>query len=117
MNNRISIPSNLINHSELIKTTIIEKGRHYQSVYILEFNNFERSILKVKCVKDSGSLMDEAERLKWVEDIIPVPKVIGYQVENGMEYLVMTFIEGYNAEEYQQENGQKSLGYILGEGL
>lgn len=117
MNNRISIPSNLINHSELIKTTIIEKGRHYQSVYILEFNNFERSILKVKYVKDSGSLMDEAERLKWVEDIIPVPKVIGYQVENGMEYLVMTFIEGYNAEEYQQENGQKSLGYILGEGL
>ncbi|MNP32426.1 hypothetical protein D3C76_1256060 [compost metagenome] len=29
----------------------------------------------------------------------------------------MTYIEGCTAEEYQQEEGDKSLGYILGEGL
>jgi kanamycin kinase/aminoglycoside 3'-phosphotransferase-2 len=117
MNNRFSLPSNLVNQSELLRTTIIEKGRHYQSLYILEFDNSVKYVLKEKNVKDSGSLMDEVERLKWVNDVIPSPKVISYQVENGKEYLVMTYIEGCTAEEYQQEEGDKSLGYILGEGL
>ncbi|MEK4351540.1 phosphotransferase [Paenibacillus sp. FSL R5-0475] len=117
MNNRFSMPSKLVNQSELLKTTIIEKGRHYQSLHILEFDNSVKYVLKEKNVKDSGSLMDEAERLKWVNDVIPSPKVISYQMENGKEYLVMTYIEGCTAEEYQQEEGDKSLGYILGEGL
>jgi kanamycin kinase/aminoglycoside 3'-phosphotransferase-2 len=116
--NQLLLPSKLMDLSQkLIKTTIIEKGRDYQSLYILDFSNSLKYVLKEKNVEDSGSLMDEAERLKWVNGIIPAPEVISYQVENGKEYLVMTYIEGCAAEEYQQEEGQKSLGYILGEGL
>lgn len=63
MNDRLSMPSKLINLSELVKTTIIEKGRHYQSLCILEFSNSVKYVLKEKSVKDYGSLMDEAERL------------------------------------------------------
>lgn len=117
MDNRLSIPSKLINLSELMSATAIEQGRHYQSVCILEFSNSIKYVLKEKNVGDSGSLMDEAERLKWLNDIVPVPKVIGYLKENGKEHLVMTYIEGCTAEEYKQEARQKSLGYILGEGL
>ncbi|SCY87216.1 kanamycin kinase/aminoglycoside 3'-phosphotransferase-2 [Paenibacillus polysaccharolyticus] len=117
MDNRLSIPSELINLSELVSATAIEKGRHYQSVCILEFSNSVKYVLKEKNVEDSGSLMHEAERLNWLNDIVPVPKVIGYLKENGKEHLVMTYIEGCAAEEYKQEEGQKSLGFILGEGL
>lgn len=46
MNNRLSLPSKLINLSELVKTTIIEKGRHYQSLCILEFSNSVMYVLK-----------------------------------------------------------------------
>jgi aminoglycoside phosphotransferase len=55
-------------------------------LYILEFDNSVKYVLKEKNVKDSGSLRNEAERLKWVNDVIPSPKVISYQMENGKEY-------------------------------
>ena len=116
-NNQLSIPSTLVNLSELIKITRINKGRHYQSLYILEFSNSVKYVLKVKNAAESGSLLREAERLEWAHKTIPTPKVIGYQMENGKEYLVMTYIAGCTAEDYQQKEGQKSLGYILGEGL
>lgn len=51
MNNLFSIPSKLVSHSELLKTTIIEKGRHYQSLYILEFDNSVKYVLKEKTLK------------------------------------------------------------------
>ncbi|MBD7969202.1 phosphotransferase [Paenibacillus sp. Sa2BVA9] len=86
-------------------------------MYILEFSNSAKYVLKVKNINEYGSLLREAERLKWAHKTIPTPKVIGYQVENGKEYLVMTYIAGSTSEEYQQKEGQKSLGYILGEGL
>lgn len=51
MNNQFSMPSKLVNQSELLKTTIIEKGRHYQSLYILEFDNSVKYVLKEKTLK------------------------------------------------------------------
>lgn len=116
-NTHLSIPSTLVNLSKLIKTTRIDKGRHYQSLYILEFSNSVKYVLKVKNAAESGSLLREGERLQWAHKHILTPKVIGYQVENGREYLVMTYIAGCTAEDYRQKEGQKSLGYLLGEGL
>lgn len=117
MNYPITIPSKLIHPFHLLKATPIEKGRHYQSVYILELSHSEPYLLKVKRIEDSGSLLDEADRLRWVQGILPAPQVMGYEVENGNEYLMMTFIEGNTAGDYSQEEGQRSMGFLLGEGL
>ncbi|GIP32795.1 phosphotransferase [Paenibacillus sp. J2TS4] len=116
-NEPLSLPSKLINTEEIIKITPINQGRHYQTLNILELNNSQKYVLKAKSVEQPGSLYDEAARLKWIEGRLPAPRFVDYQVDNGYEHLIMTFVEGCSADQYEPEEGQKSLGYLLGEGL
>ncbi|RXZ78847.1 hypothetical protein EBB07_25415 [Paenibacillaceae bacterium] len=114
----LPFPSSMLDFSEKITAIVpIHHGRHYQSVYILEVNTAEKYVMKIKKTEYAGSLYEEAERLNWMKGKLPVPEVIRYYKEHDKEYLVMSYIEGCVGSEYQHLDGEKSLGFVLGEGL
>ncbi|CAM3315554.1 APH(3') family aminoglycoside O-phosphotransferase [Deinococcus saxicola] len=45
----------------------------------------------------SSSLQQERERLRWLSGRVPVPRVVGYEVEGGLEYLAVTRVPGLDA--------------------
>ncbi|WP_422657524.1 phosphotransferase [Paenibacillus sp. EC2-1] len=111
------LPQTILNVvGEITNITPINEGRHYQTVHKLETHS-GKYIIKIKSREYPGSLFDEVERLKWMQGKLPVPKVISYEEEEGKEYLLMTYIDGCVASKYQPKDGEKSMGFILGEAL
>ena len=68
-------------------------------------------------LKISGSLAKEHERLTWLQDKLPVPKVVGYTTLAGKDALLLTAIEGKNlatfAKEWPPEKIVKQLASAL----
>ncbi len=46
-----------------------------------------------------STLQQERERLRWLSGRVPVPRVVGYEVAGGHEYLAMTRIPGLDASD------------------
>ncbi|MDV6374537.1 APH(3') family aminoglycoside O-phosphotransferase [Deinococcus arenicola] len=44
-----------------------------------------------------STLQQERERLRWLAGRVPVPRVVGYEVEGGVEYLALTRVPGLDA--------------------
>jgi aminoglycoside phosphotransferase len=86
-------------------------GRSASEVIKLKLKTGEDAILKIQWLPSRVTLKDEYERLKWLENMINVPKVIYYNEINNYKYLLMEYKIGKPAYEYS------NIGYILGEKL
>ena len=69
---------------------------------------FEDMVLKIE--EKSASVERQVQMMRWLEDIIPVPKVIAYEVENGKSYLLMSKVGGVmSCDTYYLEHPQELL--------
>ncbi|QFP77499.1 APH(3') family aminoglycoside O-phosphotransferase [Deinococcus sp. AJ005] len=60
----------------------------------------QKFVVKVQArggVRFATSLQQERERLRWLAGRVPVPRVVGYEVEDGLEYLALTRVPGLDA--------------------
>ncbi|OCT16403.1 hypothetical protein A8709_02955 [Paenibacillus pectinilyticus] len=55
--------------------------------------------LKIQSLAAVESLLNEKERLEWLQGKLPVPEVVYYGQDDSNEYLLITEIEGSNASE------------------
>jgi aminoglycoside phosphotransferase len=94
----------------------INGGRHYHAIFRVTLRSGEPCILKIED-KSMGTLFTERQTLLWLEKKLPVPKVHHYSDNGRFEYLLMTWIDGQLACDYVAQDGQPSLGALLGEGL
>ena len=76
---------------------------------------FEDMVLKIE--DSSKAIRKQVEVMKWLDDEIPVPKVLEYEEENGKSYLLMSKIDGeMSCEDYYLER-QEVLVNALSDGL
>lgn len=60
----------------------------------------QRFVVKVQArggLQFPSTLQQERERLRYLSGRVPVPRVVGYEVEDGSEYLAMTRVPGLDA--------------------
>ncbi len=62
----------------------------------------------LKVLNKNDFLFDDLERecqiLKWLENKVPVPKVVYYEQDEMIQYLLMTTVKGMNMEEDYEKN-------------
>lgn len=75
------------------------------------------SYLKVAQTGPAESLAYEADILRWLEDKAPVPEVYYYAKANGMEYLLMSEINGLDASTKSLHVDPEGVVKIFAEGL
>ena len=64
---------------------------------------FEDSVLKIFKYREENNIAIKV--MKWLEDKIPVPKVISYEKDKNYQYLLMTKIKGkMSCDEYYLEH-------------
>lgn len=49
--------------------------------------------LKIRAISEGG-LLAEKHRLEWLQGLLPVPKVLGFETNYGYEFLLMSEIRG-----------------------
>ncbi|CAM3908112.1 APH(3') family aminoglycoside O-phosphotransferase [Deinococcus frigens] len=60
----------------------------------------QRFVVKVQVrggLQFPSTLQQERERLRYLSGRVPVPRVVGYEVEGGLEYLALTRVPGLDA--------------------
>ncbi|AIZ44391.1 amino acid ABC transporter ATP-binding protein [Deinococcus radiopugnans] len=60
----------------------------------------QRFVVKVQArdgLQFPSTLQQERERLRWLAGRVPVPRVVGYELEAGLEYLALTRVPGLDA--------------------
>ena len=68
-------------------------GKSKASLYMFDMPNAADSmVLKAETVSESS--MREHEALIWLDGRVPVPKVVGHHVSDGMSYLLMSKVKG-----------------------
>lgn len=68
-------------------------GKSKASLYMFDMpNSFDSMVLKAETVSESS--MREHKALIWLDGRVPVPKVVGHHVSNGMSYLLMSKVKG-----------------------
>ena len=83
---------------DLLKEASETVGRSKASLYMFDMPNASDSmVLKAEPVSETTareSSIREYEALSWLDGRLPVPKVIGHHVSNGMSYLLMSKVKG-----------------------
>lgn len=73
--------------------------------------------LKTQPVTPHGSLLPEAQVLRWLQGQLPVPEVAHYECDERREYLVLAEIAGVNCVAAQYELTPETIARILASGL
>ncbi len=84
---KVYLPEEILRFVEGKEYYIDETGMSGSSVLI-----FDDVVLKIQ--SDSDLLQNEHIMMKWLENRVPVPKIICNYKENGLHYLLMTKAEG-----------------------
>lgn len=78
---------------DLFDTATETIGKSKASLFMFDMPNAADSmVLKAETVSESS--MREHEALIWLDGRVPVPKVVGLHVSNGMSYLLMSKVKG-----------------------
>lgn len=78
---------------DLLDTATETIGKSKASLFMFDMPNAADSmVLKAETVSESS--MREHEALVWLDGRVPVPKVVGHHVSNGMSYLLMSKVKG-----------------------
>lgn len=114
----INLPKDLEEIIDKSKVTINNKGWSESYVYrIRDVSEIGDCYLKVAPNKPSSSLVPERDKLKWLSDKIPVPKIHYFNIENGYEYLLMSQVEGKDLSSRKLKRDYKHIINLLVEGL
>jgi len=79
MMNQVHVPENIKSLIDGNSYTVDNIGMSGNQVLI-----FEDMVLKIE--ESSESVSEQVQIMRWLEGKIPVPQVIAYEVENGLEY-------------------------------
>lgn len=85
--NQLQVPSKIKTQLDNMPFTVDSIGKSGNQVLI-----FEDMVLKIE--NCSISTKQYVQMMQWLEEKIPVPKVIAYEVENGKSYLLMSKVSG-----------------------
>ena len=88
-------------------------GHSGAEVWRLEKGGIPLAILKSQPIGRSISLQREADRLLLLQGHWPVPTLLGFEVQAEREHLLMSFVSGEPAFQFQPQDG-RSLGTWLG---
>ena len=78
---------------DLFDTATETIGKSKASLFMFDMPNAADSmVLKAETVSESS--MREHKALIWLDGRVPVPKVVGHHVSNGMSYILMSKIKG-----------------------
>ena len=81
-------------------------------------NNVQgKKILKVLKHNRYSSLFLEAQKIRWLQGRIPVPKVLYYTKDQENEYLVLSYTDGVNAFDESLSKNYDRVVKLLAEGL
>lgn len=108
--NQYNIPVEILKQIENKQYTIDEIGKSNSQVIC-----FENMVLKIEVadeVSDNEHLM-----MKWLKDKLPVPQIICLKKENGINYLLMSRIEGEMSCDSQYLDNPDILIRALADGL
>ena len=101
--NQLHIPLKIKAHINDKPYTIDDIGMSGNQVLI-----FEDMVLKIE--ECSASMDQQVQMMQWLDEKIPVPEVIAYEVEGGKSYLLMTKVNGVmSCDTYYLENPQVLL--------
>ena len=83
----LTLPKSISKKIEGKNLTLDTRGASDSSVYI-----FDESVLKIEKTGDNANR--EAEALQWLCGKLPVPQVLAFAQENGLNYLLMSKMHG-----------------------
>ena len=112
-----SIPTELgklIQKRRLERVTLGCSGNYVYRLYQEEATDL---YLKVSSEQSVYRLLTEARRLKWLNGRLPVPELCYYGEADGVEYLLMTAVNGRTAIDPHHKSNLKQLVDLLAEGL
>ena len=73
--------------------------------------------LKVRAVEETPRLVDEATRLRWARDHLPVPQVVSWGTEGDVDWLVLDGLPGRDATDPALKARPEWLVGVLARGL
>lgn len=76
---------------------------------------FETMVLKVENVSEES--MNEHSMMKWMKDMVPVPDIICSEQEDGLNYLLMSKLEGDMGRSQKYFLNPQELAKVAAEGL
>ncbi len=76
---------------------------------------FEDMVLKIQ--PEDEETESEAVMMKWLQEMLPVPKVLFHKVENGINYLLMSKMPGVMSCDESILENQELVTELLAEGL
>ena len=91
----------------------VDQGNSQSRIYFLKHQDKINLYLKINQKNLITNLEDEYHRLNWLEGRIPVPKTIAYMKESGLEYLLLTEINGTPSYKFKNEKDKKIITKIL----
>lgn len=86
------------------------------SASIYSYTNYDKE-LYLKIEKTNPEFEHEQKILKWLQDRLPVPKIVAQCKENGYDYLLMTKAIGEISCSEQYLNNPETLVMLLAEGI
>ncbi len=97
------------------RTTV---GRSGAEVFFLWRPGVPGLYLKTETRGPSGdSLLGEAERLRWISDKLPVPRVVAFAEDREREYLLLSQVPGLDASHLSHRSDAPALVRLLAQGL
>lgn len=105
------LPNNIRKHIENISYNIDDIGCSNSNVLCFDNN----MILKIESSCYSSDM--EYTMMKWLQNKLPVPKIIEFCTSSGYNYLLMSKIDGFMSCDEYYLNNPKELVHLLAEGL
>lgn len=93
------------------------RWKNIARTYFIKANNGRNKYLKIQPVGSVESLDRQAKRLIWLQDKLPVPKVIDYGVIGSHDYLVTMEIPGIEASNEIYRKQTEGMIKLIANGL
>lgn len=114
---RIVVPESMKRWTVDCHWESIKIGESVAEVYLLEHVSANNRFLKRQPSRQRESLATEKEKLDWLKGKLPVPEVLGFDIEDGYEYLLTSEVEGRNAADPAICRDPKQFVTLLAQGL
>lgn len=112
-----SLPSNLVKAVSGYAFHQIHLGLSPSKVFRLESKNKENLYLKTSVRLPGFSLLQERQKLEWLENRLPVPRVLLFAEDEKMDYLLLSEIAGKPASDDSLKNDVPHIIRQLATGL
>lgn len=108
---------NLNNLPEAILKITLNQKYHIDNIGMTDSNVlvYDDMVLKIEETKTESN--HEYIMLKWLQDKLPVPKILAFVQENGYNYLLLSKVDGYMAFEEPVAKDPVELVKILANGI